>query len=236
MREPHTPDPFDVPASATGGGEETTRLLVSLFLILLTFFIVLNSISNRALGKAGQVMDSVTGAFKGGDKPYHPGVEGIDLLARDDISVHRPLFYDEGRATLEALIDFPGEVAAPGGNVLQVELRTSVLFPTDDKSVRADQTKFLNALADLLKKEGLNEERAVEIMFAVRSSAFGKNPGVARLATTRATALARELEDRGVPGRSITTGLVPDKRDILWLTFTSRSRRVMETDRTGGQE
>lgn len=225
--------PFDVQDAQAKGADGSVQILVPLFLILITFFIVLNAISNQKLRKAGLAVESVNTAFRGADKPYLPPVDGIDLLAVKERNVHHDLFYEQSEVLLQALVDFPGQFAARGGNVMQVELGNNVLFNDADDHVRADQTLFLNSLADLLKKQLAGEERSVEIMLAVRPAAFSKDAGAAKLAVARAASLARELEDRGVPGRSITTGLVPDKRNVLWLTLTNRSHAVMERDRKG---
>lgn len=229
MPERHDPEVLSIPFPERT--DNTIGLMVSLFLILVTFFIVLGSISGTSLGRATPVVESVNAAFKGGNQSYRPGVDGVDILARDRIAPHRELFYRAGEETLQALMDFNGAYAADGGDVMQAELRTSVLFLGDDVSVRIDQTKFLNSLADMLKNENLGEERAVEIMFATPPQAFGKKPELAQLNMQRASALARELEARGVPGRSITAGFAPNKRDVLWLTFTSRSAQLMQRDR-----
>ncbi|MDA5193224.1 hypothetical protein [Govanella unica] len=238
MSQSREPDrtPFDALAPHGKGAEESVKLLVPLFLILITFFMVMNAISNQRTGKAGRVVDSVNTAFRGGDKPYMPRIETLDLLAQAERDVHHDLFYEQGKATLQALIDFPGAYAASGGTVMQVELRDSVLFSSGDVTVRPDQTKFMNALADLLKKESSGEERTVEVLFAVPPAAFRADRNVARAAMARAAAMARELEDRGVPGRSITMGLVPDKRQLMWLTFASRKHAEMERDRKGAPE
>lgn len=231
-REPDQ-TPFDALSAPSKGGDESVKLLVSLFLILITFFMVMNSISNQKIGKAGRAVESVNTAFKGGDKPYLPTVDSIDLLAQKQRDTHHDLFYEQGTGVLQALIDFPGKFAASGGNVLQVELASSVLFGAGDVNLRADQTRFLNALADLLKKEVDGEERSVEIMIAVRRAAFREERPWENKAIARAAAFARELEDRGVRGRSITTGIIADKRDYVWLTFTTRRHDVMDRDRKG---
>lgn len=226
-------NPLDALAPQAKGGAESVKLLVALFLILITFFVVMNSISNQKISRAGRAVESVNTAFKGDDKPFLPKVDSVDLLAGKQRDVHHDLFYEQGAGVLQALIDFPGEFAAPGGNVMQAELAASVLFGDGDVNLRADQTKFLNALADLLKKEGEGEERVVEIMLAARPPLFRAGKPQANGAIARAAAFARELEDRGVPGRSITTGIIADKRPLVWLTFISRSHGVMERDRKG---
>lgn len=68
-----------------GSARETNRLgslplFLSLFLLLLAFFIFLNSISSFETGKSDRVLESIRSTFPG----YGPGGEGTGLLDGDE--------------------------------------------------------------------------------------------------------------------------------------------------------
>ena len=54
-----------------------------------------------------------------------------------------------------------------------------------------------------------------------------------QLPVLRAAAFARELEDRGVPASLISTGVVIDRRDLVWLRFYTRRSDILDHDRGG---
>lgn len=236
MQTPGAPhdDPF---TDLTPGGvnDRTTHIFVSLFLILMAFFMVMNAISNQVTARAEAVLESVYTTFR---KTHAPNSDEIDLLAAEKLDIHSQEFYEAVQGVLAGLVDFPGTFASQGGDVLEAELTPLVLFVRGRAEVRADQTLFMNALADFLKKQGANEEREVEIRFSANPQALQAAATERELVVRRAAVFARELEDRGVPARAIATGIVDqatpdDGAARLWLTFRARRLDVLTQDRQG---
>lgn len=210
--------PFDDVPEADAGGT-SVQLYVSLYLILIAFFMVLDSISNQETARAKAVLDSVNSTFQ---KVHLPKVGVIDLLARKPVDVHHRLFHEEVEGVLTGLIDFPGNFPGPGGNVLRVRLPVATLFDGDALHVRADQTLFLNALADLLKRGQGAQRREIEILITAPHEILSDPASWHDLFVRRAANIAAELEDRGVQGRAISTGLVVADKPSVILEFTSR--------------
>ncbi|RMF12625.1 MAG: hypothetical protein D6763_00335, partial [Alphaproteobacteria bacterium] len=189
--------PLDDLSESGDGANSTVQVFVSLYLILIAFFMVMNSISNQETVRAAAAMDSVHTAFR---KIHLPKVDVIDLLARRQLDTHSREFYEEIEGVLAGLVDFPGKYPSPGGNIFRVEMPASTLFQGTSVHVRPDQTLFMNALADLLKREAPNEQREVEILFAAPRGLLDADAPWQSLFVRRAANIAAELEDRGVPG------------------------------------
>lgn len=228
-------DPFADLKPDSGVTDRTTQIFVSLFLILLAFFMVMNAISNQVTARAEAVMESVYTTFR---KTHAPNSDEIDLLAAEKLDIHSQEFYEAVQGVLAGLVDFPGTFASQGGDVLEAELTPAVLFASGRAEVRGAQTLFLNGLADFLKKQGVNEEREVEIRFSARAHVLESATPERELVVRRAATFARELEDRGVPPRTIATGIVDqkardDKSARIWLTFRARRLDVLTHDRQG---
>lgn len=214
------------------GQDRSVHIFVSLYLILIAFFMVLNAFSNQETAKAAAVMDSVNSAFK---KIHLPKVSVVDLLARDQLDAHSDVFYEEVEGVLAGLVGFPGQYPSRGGNVLKVELPAAILFEGTELHIRADQTRFINELADLLKRQAIHEQREVEILFGAPDAIMGEAADWQALFVRRAANIAMDLEDRGVAGQSISTGIIAAPTPSVWLTFSSRQEKVLGRDRRGGE-
>ena len=224
-------NPLESLPESDGGADQTVQVFVSLYLILMAFFMVMNSISNQVTSKADAAVESVYTTFR---KTYAPNTKEIDLLAKQKLELYSSEFYEQAKGVFADLVDFPGRYASQGGNVLEAELPTAVLFAKNDIHIRADQTRFFNQLADFLRRQNEGEERDIEIRLAVSPAVMDAERPEQELPVLRAAAFARELEDRGVAASSISTGVVSDSRGLVWLAFRARRADVLEHDRKGG--
>lgn len=225
-------NPLDSLGASGAGRDRSVHIFVSLYLILIAFFMVLNAVSNQETARAAAVMDSVSSAFK---KIHLPKVNVVDLLARSQLDSHSDVFYEEVEGLLAGLVDFPGRYPSPGGNILKVELPAAVLFEGTEVHVRADQTRFINELADLLKREAANEQREVEFLLGAPKAIMEQSADWQALFVRRAANIAMDLEDRGVDGQSVSTGIVGAETPFIRLTFSSRQDDVLGRDRRGGE-
>lgn len=212
---------------APGGGADTQasiQLYISLFLILIAFFMVLNALSNQEVARRGAVMESVQSTFQ---NRFPPVAQGLDLLAGKQIDVHAAEFHESLTGIFTAMVEFPGSFGWPGGGLIRAELPAGAFFAGAGAAIRADRQKTLDDLAATLTRGHAGERRAVEILVSVPpallKSAARDDDAARNLPLARAAALARALEDRAVPGARITTGVMADDRALLWLTFGARA-------------
>lgn len=216
-------NPLDGLHVAGGGAnaQASTQLYISLFLILIAFFMVLNALSNQEVARSGAVMESVQSTFR---SRFPPVARGLDLLAGKEIDVHAAEFHESLTGLFTAMVEFPGSFGWPGGGLIRAELPTGAFFA--GTAIRSDREKTLDDMAATLTRGHPGERRAIEILVAVPpallKSAISQDDAARNGYLLRAAALARALEDRGVPGAAITTGVMADDRALLWLTFGSR--------------
>ncbi|NOZ43248.1 MAG: hypothetical protein GXP02_08825 [Alphaproteobacteria bacterium] len=200
-------------------GNDTTGLFVSLYLIVLAFFVVLNSISNQVQNKVNAATESVTRAFR---NPYAPKADFIDILASKDAVTPNDEFYQQIQGVFASLIGFDGRFPTEGGSVLKVDFKTSDLFERGTSIFRPDQKKFLQRLAKFLSDGDVGERR--EIKIAVSSGkALPQGPEYWKnLTILRAGAFAPQLKKMGVAGNQISVGITTGVQDRMTLTFYTR--------------
>ena len=92
--------------------DTTLGILVSLYLILLGFFAVLNSLSEDRVEKAGAVLDSLNRSFKAAERP---GIEMVNLLEGGGEGTAERALISELRQLFPNAVTFAGSFP-PGGD------------------------------------------------------------------------------------------------------------------------
>jgi hypothetical protein len=198
-------------ASTTASGRPLGAIstLVSLFLLLLVFFIVLFSIAQIRQQRLDAVITSVDDAF--GRLP-----SSLGMLTRP---VDRPVEVGpEGFArAAAALVGELGALGAgdhptPPGILLEIDLAPAQLFQADGLLLQPSATAILDRLALLLQRREPDRHYRLTIR-------AGAPPGVAAAASTRLAALAAALFARGCPADALAIGLLPDPGIAFRLDF-----------------
>lgn len=182
--------------------DPTVTLFVSLYVILLAFFIVMNAVSNQTTARALAVLDSVERAF---ERPFPLPAEHPGLLPSAPHPVIDTTFLADAGALVSALEGVRRSYPAKGGSVLLVDFDVHRLFFEDSARLSEQAAPFLHGLAALLAGAEAGERR--EALFY-----FGSDGDEGGLVYARADALARALEKAGAPAGSIGVGLAPDRR------------------------
>jgi hypothetical protein len=204
-----------------GSSVATMDLFVSLFLILLCFFLVMDSISNQQLVKAHAAVKSVKTTFKD-DLRKKP--ELMELVARGRLDAPSDQYFNQIHEMLAGMIDFPGQFPDREMNPIRVEVPPDVLFVHGKSRVRYDQARFFDDLATALKAAPPGEERSVEILIGSGPDLPGEAMTWRNLYVKRAANFAREMENRGVPNGLVSAGVLAADTDIVWLTFLTKRR------------
>ncbi|HYB09007.1 MAG TPA: hypothetical protein VEJ16_05000 [Alphaproteobacteria bacterium] len=202
-------DAGDSLTTSEGQGRNILQLL-ALFLLLLSFFILLNSLSSFEPKKIPAVLGSVNDTFSG----WHP-------IARDH------LYVDAGnRAALEqfqsrlreALLSTVPEARLEGesaGGPMRVRLHADELFAHGGAALRPDRALLLNGLAEALNTHPADLRFDIELVFEVDGSHDAA-------AIKQAESLARALADAGAPEVGISIGLRPGNAGVVELAFQVR--------------
>ena len=201
------------------GGSEGSRstgvwsLYVGLFLVLLTFFIMLVSTSRPDTGKTSAVVDSLQATFA-----------ARQGSSRDDEGLFAP--------GASALAELGGDLAgvlrvanvrrAAGGQELRVTVPASELFSAETAEVRETCLPFIDRVVATLAAppSGVRLELAFSLGARPATAASGRKAGdELALAVRRGGAFARALVARGAPPAAVAIGLDPDHPGQALLAF-----------------
>lgn len=203
------------------GSNDTTGLFVSLYLIVLAFFVVMNSISNQEQNKVNAATESVTRAFK---NPFEQEAVFIDVTANVTAETPNDEFYDQIKGVFASLVGFDGRFPTKGGNVVKIKFFAADLFREESSEFRPEQQAFLQQLSTFLSGGRQSEKREIDIVIS-----SGKNlpEGPEYWKDTnilRAGAFVQQLIKLGVVENKLSIGLVKGDEDLIALTFTTRER------------
>jgi hypothetical protein len=198
--------------AVTGG---TTALFLSLYLLLLAFFILLNTISTYEEVKAQKVQQSLSSAFAS----ILPPTTSLDTVT----SVDGPLLAaQETQQKLGDLFQSPLKVARvevlQPGKLMEVMMHTDQLFDPDKITIRDRQKGFVANLARALADTTGGAQYEMEMMLGSNLGKYGTVPVEGSLEIARAGAFARQVIAQGAPARSVDVGIDPSA-DPFIVTF-----------------
>jgi len=172
-------------------------LFLSLFLLLLAFFIFLNSISTRVTGKSDTVLDSVrasfasvlkdgtgTGVFEG-----EPGQDGDAGLKDEVLDAFSPL------------LSVTWLTEERQGNPIYIDFETDTLFEGRAIDPNLDFRKFAERIAPILAREAGRNGAEVRFWFSYPASDARRD-----LSQLRAARLAEILIAMGAPRSGVSIG------------------------------
>ncbi|MFM2044984.1 MAG: hypothetical protein RLY86_3560 [Pseudomonadota bacterium] len=199
------------PAGEEGAGGDALIQYLSVFILLLGFFILLNALSRFEETKVGQVIDSVEGAFSQGtalsgsqtDRDREAVIAdtvGVVCSLGDFIIAEIPLAKVDGEGDGRTLVlSLPlSEILAPGGESLVV---------------RQDRVALLNRIARVMQPRSGGVQVTLEALVGI---APGTEPA---LPSRGAAAIAQELERYEAPAAALSIGLEEGRPGTLRLLF-----------------
>jgi len=201
--------------------DDTTGLFVSLYLIVLAFFVVMNSISNQDQNKANAATESVTRAFK---NSFAPEADFVDVSANTDSKTPNDEFYEQITGVFASLVGFEGKFPTQGGNVVKVKFRSRDLFEKGATSLRANQNEFIKQLSDFLKGGRDSEKREISIVISTGESLPQGPKYWENIAILRAGSFIKQLTRRGVEDNKLSMGVKTGEDGWITVTFFTRDR------------
>lgn len=201
-------------------GAATLGLFVSIYLLLLGFFVVLNSISNQKVAKAGAVMDSVNSVF---DKKFAPRASVVDFLKEPEAIAPNDEFVEEAVGLLASAFALEGGFSTEGGDTLRVELPLEALFERGSMMPRQNLSPFVRDMQAMVMREQAGERREIEFVFGIGRGSLSSRPSQQQLvAMRRAGNLVNFLITKGFPKASISTGIAGGSSDTVIVNFRER--------------
>ena len=203
------------PESRDAHSGPTLTVFLSLYLILLAFFIFVVAQSRFELSRAVAAMGSVAGAFRGdaglvrwdGEMASPPAVADVVAGLRGELQRR----FDSGLP--EARL-----VTSRDGAVLRASLPAAALFVPGESLLRADRRTVVGELGRALGAVPTGFVVRIEISLPRGDDAAAGG----RLPVVRAGALARHLESEGLPPAALATGLRPGEGSEIQFTVFVR--------------
>ncbi len=185
-------------------------LLLSLNLILLAFFILLNSLADFETDRARAVLASVKLAFNGkveaaGQEPSFSG--SLGALPEVEAKLR------EVGSLFEAIAPTAQAKSIRRASSVRVDIPAGALFKPGSQRLRQGREALFERLAESLRKGPEGASRyLLEILVGTGSQAVvdgGATTGFASLELRRAAVLAARLSAEGAPLDGLSTGLRP---------------------------
>lgn len=213
------------PRKAQGGGH--VFIFLSLFFLLLAFFVALNSIATFEINRTRAVLFSVTTTFSN---------EGADSLKPDwAVPLESPILMpEEFHRTLADLVAtvFPLATVEPirPDRMMEITVPAETVFVAGQADLRPEVGVLLDGIADGLVRHPPGLRYMAEITV---DGAPVTPQGLAQgetLAISRAAALAKEIIRRGAPRTVLAAGVARGEGGNVRLTFRGRSDEAPTVD------
>ncbi|GHF29331.1 hypothetical protein GCM10017044_25730 [Kordiimonas sediminis] len=201
------------------GADSSLGLFVSLYLLLLAFFVILNAMSNQATSRAEAVMDSVSATFR---NPAVPMAENFDFLAEEELPGPTDTVLTDINGLFMTEFSIPGRYTSEGGDVMEFTIPESFFYVRGSLTVRTDKHPFLDSLIETIKRIDKGTQQEMVFMFASGTGRISSGLDAGQeLSIRRAGALARMLADKGLPLGAFSTGFAPVETGTLTILVRS---------------
>ncbi len=190
-------------------GDPNVVALLSLKLLLLGFFILLNALSEFEEHRTRSVLDSVNEAFDG--RIDAPESHAPFAAALGPLEQGRAMMEEVGRLFHSLLPAVRSEHAADRGR-LQLELPAETLFRPGGIALQPGRDLLLRGLVAALASDGrLGLDFEVELLHGADTLAAPSAPPGGPLEMQRLGALVRLLVRLGLPARKLSIGMLPGR-------------------------
>lgn len=199
-----------------GSGGSTTSLFLGLYLLVLSFFILLVSISTREELKSQAVMDSLTSTFR---TILPPSTDLTGFSTKEGELVIGQRFQEQiTKIFTTAIRVIKVEIVQPG-RVMRVVMPADALFLTGETEIRPARFPLLDRLVATLSGRPSGVRYDMEFVIGSAYTPDNDLPIRQTLEMARVGSFARAMLARGVPPDSISTGLRPGSREdvVIWF-------------------
>lgn len=187
-------------------------MFLSLFLLLFTFFAMLNSISSKDKTKARNAMASVTEIFA----PEEPSAI---IRQPDGADVSIASFSEDLKQITSTLVNNDNLAFANKGDTVVIHMPSSYLFAPGRSDLRGDNLVYLQQMALSLRTWLKGYRIDIECVAGYPNGGLDSS---LRLEIARVGSLARYLVSEGITPRSVSTGLQEGDADNITFRFTLR--------------
>lgn len=202
------------------GNDNSVFLFVSLYLVLLAFFILLVAISTVAEQKVEEAVESVENTFS--QPKDDTNIQMVEQSRPVGSNMATASYFAPLKDLIKQRLELTDEEITETGNRLMVQMAASKLFlPGSAKMV--DEDGFMQVLAETVSRQYVNERMDVEFVIGESQAARYKPlTAEANLSLARAGMFARILSQHGVAPQAILSGVTASDPEVVTLIFFSR--------------
>ncbi|MFB3134893.1 MAG: hypothetical protein ACE1Y3_04095 [Rhodospirillales bacterium] len=199
-----------------GSGGSTLSLFLGLYLLVLSFFILLVTISTREELKSQAVMDSLTSTFR---SILPPSTDLTAFSAKEGTVLVGQRFQEQiTKIFTMSMRVIKVEIVQPG-RVLRVVMPADALFLTGGTEIRPARFPLLDRLVATLSGRPPGVRYDMEFVIGSAYTPDNDLPIRQTLEMARVGSFARTMLARGVPPDSLSVGLKPGSREnvVIWF-------------------
>ncbi len=204
--------------------QDSAALFVSLYIVLLAFFIMLNTMAKYDKQRLQNVVQSVSDAFS-----ISPSVDSVPEIFHDagtELSVTR--FFDELKNMAASTVPVQDMDIYTTGNTMEITMPADFFFLGNEANTRDEANVFLNGMAIVLKrwKEGLRVDAEMVVSTKMNQLSLVANSEAPSLDTRRSAELARRMVTYGMPPKAVVPGLISDGKSNVRISFFVREANL----------
>ncbi|GEQ96749.1 hypothetical protein JCM17844_03860 [Iodidimonas gelatinilytica] len=203
--------------------DPTVGLFVSLYFIIIAFFIVMNVISNQETARSKAAMESLEEAF---ERPFEAKAKTPGLIPPGRHSQSDSEYISQVGHYIAEVLGPSRTYPAEGGNILVYEVGANALFFSQSARLSEQAGVFFEKMAALVQEVPQGDHRSIAFV-------FGQKGDDGSLAYRRANSLAQAMVRAGVPASSLVVGLdaLASGREIA---IRLRTEKRPDFSRVGG--
>lgn len=205
----------DGPTPPSPPANGAVALFLALYLLLLAFFILLNTISTFEEVKTREVQESLSSAFAA-ILPPTTSLQTVTSIEGPVISAQET--QDKLGSLFQTAIKIVRVQVIQPGTLMEVIMHVDQLFEPNSILIRERQGEFMDQLAEVLADEGGYASYEMEMVMGSEVGSKGTVEIENNLQIGRAGAFARDLVDRGAPEKNLYVGIDPGA-DPFIVTF-----------------
>lgn len=194
--------------------DNAASLFVSLYVVILAFFILLTSNAQFDVEKTKNVVDSVNKAFS------------IEVVSETDVridSIGNELsatqFFEDMQKSLQSVVPLEEMKVITDGQQMIIIMRSTALFNRDDPNLRYDRRRFYHRLSETLTQWRKGTDMHLTMIQGVEKPVSGDANASTTLEITRAGNFARFMENRGVAPHDLLIAIEQNNPDTISLIF-----------------
>jgi len=218
-------DTLNTTTSGRDSQTGTIMVYLSLFLLILAFFIVLVAYSTIEESKSRAVINSLTSTF---NTFRESGAKPTDFTSKEGNVLGRQEFQEQVTGIFSTTLQVANVDVVQPGRLMRVTMPVKAMFVDGENRVRPNVLAFFDRISASLGTPPPGLKFDMEFVIASPYREDGKMAVEETLEMARAGAFARAMTSRGAPPDSISIGLAApgayQGEDQVVLRFYIRNR------------